>query len=387
MRFNPPHPQRWSTRGLYILLFGVSYFFLFSISHAVWLSRPSDLRVARGGGLLPANATRQSVLTRAVRDANLSTPTYNVAFPQTLLSTLPLSESTSWETLFLNAEKKIAERRAWLSKVHVEGKPFGDLQGARMYYMFQPNLPCFWSFEKKPHSAVVHDGGKWLCGLEEVHSLRSSTAAAPREFGVGKPYPRQCIVYSMGSQNKFDFEKRVREVGPGCEIHTFDPTTRETGDGQRYYDAYHGDYGFAGEDADAVSTSFFRFPWSSQFSVKSLATIMKELGHTYVDYLKLDVEGFEWEFLDKVDWRTTHVGQILMELHPGKQSRNPTASQLNEIFNKLENAGFFLISLEPVHFRNFGQVETVFVHRTWRPEGDWAPVDPAARMPDKGLAL
>ena len=46
------------------------------------------------------------------------------------------------------------------------------------------------------------------------------------------------------------------------------------------YEVYHGESGFAGEDADAV----LPFPISSQCPVKLFSTIMKELGHTYVDY-------------------------------------------------------------------------------------------------------
>ena len=86
-----------------------------------------------------------------------------------------LTKSKSWENLFHNADNKITERRAWLSKAHVEGKPFRELKDARMFYLFQSVLPCFWSFLKMPESAVVHDGGKCLCGFEEVHGLRSST--------------------------------------------------------------------------------------------------------------------------------------------------------------------------------------------------------------------
>jgi hypothetical protein len=182
------------------------------------------------------------------------------------------------------------------------------------------------------------------------------------DYGVGKLYPKSCIVYSMGSNNEFSFEERVREVAPGCEIHTFDPTVRETGKGKHAYDSYHYEYGFGGEDSD-----------KGKFRVKSLATIMKELHHTHIDYLKVDVEGFEWGFLETVDWSTTKVGQLLIELHAGPASytRNPNAGEMDVIFSRLESAGFRLVSLEPVTYTNFGQVEAVFVHKEWRPDGDW----------------
>ena len=87
----------------------------------------------------------------------------------------------------------------------------------------------------------------------------------------------------MGSANEFSFELRIRTVAPGCEIHTFDPTVKESGEGKDKYDSYHGDYGFGGKDAQ-----------DGPFPIKSIATIMKELNH----------------------WNCTKVGQILIEVHP-----------------------------------------------------------------------
>lgn len=256
-----------------------------------------------------------------------------------------------------NADRKIAERRAWLSKTHSDSEQFGKLRAPQLWYMFQPVLPCFWTFEKTPSSSVLHDGGKWLCGLLELHQMRNESNV---DYGLGKHYENKCVVYSMGSNNEFAFEKHVRSVASGCEIHTFDPTIKETGKGKAFYDVYHSDFGLGGENSDY-----------GKFKVKSIATIMKELQHTHVDYLKVDVEGFEWEFLNTADWASTKVGQILIELHQGKGVNNPTAKELNDIFNRLEFSGYRLISLEPVTSTKFGQVEAVFIHKDWRPAGGW----------------
>mmetsp|Transcript_18346 Transcript_18346/g.27386 ORF Transcript_18346/g.27386 Transcript_18346/m.27386 type:complete len:281 (-) Transcript_18346:132-974(-) len=278
------------------------------------------------------------------------------------------------QVLLQNADAKIQERRDWLSTNHSEGRQFSSLRKESAWYMFTPVLPCFWTFEKQPSSAVLHDGGKWLCGLQQVHSLRSKPDT---QYGPGSNHysssssnkTASCIVYSFGSSNQFDFEERVRKVAPGCEIHTFDPTVPETGKGKGIYDAYHGDYGFGGEDGTVGG-----------LRVKTLGTILKELNHDHVDYLKIDVEGYEWDFLDTVDWSQLKVGQILVELHPGIGERRktnsgpkyiPTAGAMNQIFIKLEDAGFRLISLEPVTYTNYGQVELVFLHKDWMPSGDW----------------
>jgi hypothetical protein len=288
------------------------------------------------------------------------------------------------EVLLANADRKIRERQAWLSPMHSEGAHFGALKSDQFFYMFNPVMPCFWTFEKEPTSIVLHDGPKWLCGLQEVHQMRSTGGAVTgnarksrkdmttKTNGVPSNNKAQesnvhydnvpCIVYSMGSGQRFAFEKRVRSIAPGCEIHTFDPTSKETGVGKKFYDVYHGDFGFGGKDSTA-----------GPFPVKSIATIMKELNHAHVDYLKIDVEGYEWEFLSLVDWNVTKVGQILIELHPIKRwsGDEMTAKDMNVIFTKLETAGYRLISIEPVTFRNWGQVEVVFIRKDWEPSGNW----------------
>jgi Methyltransferase domain len=268
-----------------------------------------------------------------------------------------------YATLLQNADRKIAERRAWLSEQHSEGQQFGKLEnGSEMWYLFSPVLPCLWTLEKEPSCTVRHDGGKWLCGLHELHAARKTKQG--NEYGVGRHYEQanQCIIYSMGSADDFSFEERVRQVGPGCEIHTFDPTVLESGKGKQLYDAYHGDYGFGGTDGAKGE--------GQPFAVKSIRTIMRELGHTHVDFLKVDVEGYEWEFFTTVDWSLTKVGQLLIEVHP-MEKYNVNAKMLDLVFTKLEMAGFRLISLEPVTYTKFGQVELVFLHKDWRPDGKW----------------
>ena len=53
------------------------------------------------------------------------------------------------------------------------------------------------------------DGPKWICDPHRIHK-------------------KNCLVYSIGSNNKFEFEQSVLdEISPDCEIHTFDPTIGE----------------------------------------------------------------------------------------------------------------------------------------------------------------
>lgn len=113
-----------------------------------------------------------------------------------------------------NSIAKANERNAWLSPNHSESRHFLGVSPSEMWTMFTPTYPCMWTLQKEPSSAVQHDGGKWICGLQEL-------GRAPRAQRKGG-----CVVYSIGSNNQFAFEKQVHHVAKSCDIHTFDPTVR-----------------------------------------------------------------------------------------------------------------------------------------------------------------
>ena len=68
---------------------------------------------------------------------------------------------------------------------------------------WEPNFSC--TYERRLGSPG--DGGKWVC---DPHKLRTK---------------KDCLIYSFGSENKFDFEEAVlQQIGRNCEVHTFDHT-------------------------------------------------------------------------------------------------------------------------------------------------------------------
>jgi Methyltransferase domain len=241
-----------------------------------------------------------------------------------------------------NAKRKIEERRAWISDEHTEGPVFASLPSPTFWYMFTPYFYCPWTFEKHPSSSVLHEGGKWTCGLQEIATRRSTLP---------------CIVYSFGSRGEYSFENHVHSVAPACAIHTFDPTSPPPQGPEAKFVTHH-DVGLScckGDDC-----------WEP-FPTECLLQLMMRLEHSSVEILKIDIEGSEWSVLRHVEWSALRVGQILVEFHP--QFRGPTtAASMNEIFSLLEDAGFYLASLEPSTMSNFGQVEAVFIHREWSPE-------------------
>jgi len=137
------------------------------------------------------------------------------------------------------------------------------------------------------------DGGKFVC--------------RPREI------PSPCIVYSFGSQLNFAFEYHIMELTP-CEVHTFDPTPsiahRAAGMQFPARLKYHG-YGLSGADT-TINLEGQNVP------AKTIETIMKELGHTHVDIMKIDIEGHEFDGIfntaNDSAWYT-RVGQMQIEIH------------------------------------------------------------------------
>ncbi len=94
-------------------------------------------------------------------------------------------ESRLRSMLLKKSVQKILERRLWLSNKNYEGIFFSKPKSNELWYMFFPTLPCFWTFEKDPSSADVHDGGMWLCGLHEVHKIRFIHDS---RYGIGESH-------------------------------------------------------------------------------------------------------------------------------------------------------------------------------------------------------
>jgi FkbM family methyltransferase len=79
-----------------------------------------------------------------------------------------------------------------------------------------------------------------------------------------------------------------------------------------------------------------------QFPCKTLPTLMDELGWTYIDLLKMDIEGFEFAVLKDIIEKRLNVRQICVEFHHGPQfcrRRSETARMILA----LRKAGYDLV--------------------------------------------
>ena len=143
--------------------------------------------------------------------------------------------------------------------------------------------------------------GKWVCDAFRLAAMRA------------------CLVYSIGSKGRFEFEEGVLAVRPDCEIHTFDPTSRPPMPGSSAAAAgglhFHA-VGLGARDGTLPLGGVC----GEACPVRALPALIRELGHeaAIIDLLKIDVEGSEYDALTDVLFSCQfplNVRQIQIELH------------------------------------------------------------------------
>ncbi len=75
-----------------------------------------------------------------------------------------------------------------------------------------------------------------------------------------------------------------------------------------------------------------------QFPCVKLSTIMSDNGHTSIDLLKMDIEGFEYEVIDQVLSEQIPVRQICVEFHPWLKPR-----QTARMITRMRKAGYKIV--------------------------------------------
>lgn len=147
---------------------------------------------------------------------------------------------------------------------------------------------------------------------------------------------RKCLIYSVGSNGDFSFEKGLYEIfsreksQPSCEIHVFDPKDFSASVPNDIKSMLHfHPWGIVGETS--ISTNF-----------KSLKETVEILGHEgeILDIFKIDCEKCEWETFD--DWFSVGLDmrQILVEVHGSPDTANA-------FFETMQDMGYVTFHKEP----------------------------------------
>lgn len=175
--------------------------------------------------------------------------------------------------------------------------------------------------------------------------------------------PRGGIVYSFGVGANVAWDVAMIEQF-GTEVHAFDPTPESIAwvAQQQLPAKFHfHDYGIAAFDG---TMNFYppKKPGRMHFSqdpqkynrpdqpriagrVLRLSTIMKRLGHSRIDVLKMDVEGTEFDCVPNLLQSGIEIGQLLIEVH----YHHPTRSfgEGLRLLRQIEAAGFACFDISP----------------------------------------
>ncbi|TVY24476.1 hypothetical protein LHYA1_G007254 [Lachnellula hyalina] len=152
------------------------------------------------------------------------------------------------------------------------------------------------------------DGGKWVCGM----SLYEAKPAPAISRSSSQQASTETIIYSFGVNDESTFEAEMLARIPSAHIYAYDYSV--TSFGPQLSPSYSARAHFKQLGLGAKD-ELYRTP---QFF--SLASLMAQNKHSYIDILKIDIEGSEYTaldaFMDECDKTGIFpIGQVMIELH------------------------------------------------------------------------
>ena len=269
-------------------------------------------------------------------------------------------------TLEKNALRKIQERASWFEAELPHERHYfrtARVDAFAAGFLFSPYYVCPFTMEKSLSVREHFDGGKWLCGVAEL-------SRAPHT---------PCVAFSFGSNYDLAFEDEInaKRVEKRCEIHIFDPTMAwdKAGHSRAKLDQfistlptnYHfHELGLSGAGKTSIEIE------GQNFNAMPLSDALLNFSDaSAIDFLKFDIEGFEYDILETTEWEKVRVGVILFEVHGGiierLRSEPYTMLKFHEHLGRLERAGFRVYSVEPVCSGCVGQFEVAAINKCWHP--------------------
>jgi hypothetical protein len=244
------------------------------------------------------------------------------------------SKLPSYPSTWLRERMDLSER-SWQKSVELRGKmasehpnnpniPFFPTDFLKYPYTIWDFFPATWTC---PHDfqrvGRLGDGGKWVCGMSIYESLPVPKPSSENVEIRGTPAVTSqdgLVIYSFGINGESSFEAEMLERVPSARIWGYDFSVNGWGaqipDHQRHR-TFFKKIGLGQEDEHDASPPFYTLP-----------TLMKENNHTYIDILKIDVEGSEYTALDTMmdafdgirsasGSSVLPIGQVMIELHLG----------------------------------------------------------------------
>lgn len=222
---------------------------------------------------------------------------------------------------------KSVELREKMANSHPDNPkiPFFPQDFMRYPFTIWDFFPATWTC---PHDfqrvGRLGDGGKWVCGMSLYESLPAITFPSAENIESRKapavPSDAGLVIYSFGINGESSFEADMLERIPSARIWGYDFSVSGWGEQiplTERHRTFFKKIGLGREDRHHDAPPFYTLP-----------TLMVENNHTYIDILKIDIEGSEYDALDTMMdvFEPLHtasgqgvmpIGQVMIELHLG----------------------------------------------------------------------
>ncbi len=238
-------------------------------------------------------------------------------------------------------------------------KPFDIFARFSLWDYFPPQVSC----PDLQRLGRVGDGGKWICGFNWLKlqgppqqpeqsssssSASSSTVASSLESSSSFPSSSSyissqpslaeapCVVYSFGISFDASFEEEIL-MGTSCNVYAFDPSIGDL--------PIQPQFTSVDKWKNWRNTRLFFFkqalgtksgPNKVHMFVESLYDIMDRLNHSYVDILKIDVEGYEWELFNHLTKLRNEKKRTTLKSKKGSSSSS-SVNNIMKAINSNEN--------------------------------------------------
>ncbi|EUC30460.1 hypothetical protein COCVIDRAFT_33301 [Bipolaris victoriae FI3] len=218
--------------------------------------------------------------------------------------------------------KASLDQREQMAKSHPDNPriPFFPMDFLKYPFTIWDFFPPTWTC---PHDIQrvgrMGDGGKWVCGMSVYEGLPAVKASASEESSLSNAQDG-LVMYSFGINGESSFEAEMLERVPSARIWGYDFSVDAWGPQiapKHRHRTFFKKVGLGKEDAHDASPPFWTLP-----------SLMKQNNHTYIDILKIDVEGSEYDALDTMmdafdnvqsasGKSVLPIGQVMIELHLG----------------------------------------------------------------------
>jgi len=245
-------------------------------------------------------------------------------------------------------EKRALDEQEYLRDVLVTGQHKHKYKDPRMIWdLFEPVVDCI----SKDRIGKRGDGGKWLCNMRSI---------------IEKRKPNPCIVYSFGVSDDMTFEVEFNRQF-GCHTFSFDP-------GSTIKELHKNDLRENMSLYQVGLAPLWQFLYGPngatpmKGATETFFGILDQLEHTYIDFLKIDVEGNEYSALPDVisseRFQSLNVSQILIEVHYF-EPWGVYADRVISFFSMMHKAGYRIFNKEPNLLCGSNCIEYSWIHKNF----------------------